>query len=67
MRNALVRTVRTFLQVFVGLLIVGWADVGDVGDALTLASSAAVAAIPAVLSLIQNLLEDNTTLDVPKG
>ena len=64
MRNALIRCVRTFLQVFVGLLIVGWADITDVGDALTLASTAAVAAIPAVLSLIQNLLENETPIDV---
>jgi hypothetical protein len=64
MKPALIRCLRTFLQVFVGLLIVGWAEVGDVGDALTLASSAAVAAIPAVLSLIQNLLEDKTPLNV---
>lgn len=67
MKNALIRCARTFFQVFVGLLIVGWADITDVGDALTLASTAAVAAVPAVLSLIQNLLEDNTTLEVPKG
>jgi hypothetical protein len=66
MKNALIRCVRTFLQVFVGLLIVGWANITDVGDALTLASSAAIAAIPAVLSLIQNLLEDNTPVNVPK-
>ena len=64
MKNALIRCVRTFLQVFVGLLIVGWADITDVGDALTLASTAAVAAIPAVLSLIQNLLENETPIDV---
>ena len=64
MKNALIRCARTFLQVFVGLLIVGWADITDVGDALTLASTAAIAAIPAVLALIQNLLENETPIDV---
>jgi hypothetical protein len=63
MQNALIRTVRTFLQVFVGLLLAGWADVANLNDFLSLAQTAAVAAIPAVLSLIQNLLEDKGPVD----
>lgn len=62
MTDALIRTARTFLQVFIGLLLVGWADVSDVASAIDLATAAAVAAVPAVLALIQNLLEDNTEL-----
>lgn len=65
-RNAIVRGIRTFLQVFVGLLVAGWADVANLGDFLDLAETAAVSAIPAVLAFIQNALEDNTALDVPK-
>jgi hypothetical protein len=66
-KNAAIRAVRTFLQVFVALLLAGWVEFTDVGEFLDLASSAALAAVPAVLSFIQNALEDNTTVDVPKG
>ena len=67
MQAAIVRAIRTYLQVFVGLLIVGWADWTEVGEFFDLALSAAVAAVPALLSFIQNALEDNTPVDVPKG
>lgn len=60
--NALVRAVRTYLQVLVGLLLVGWADVGNLDSALTLGKTALIASVPALLSLAQNLLEDS---DIP--
>jgi len=62
--NAIVRAVRTYLQVFIGLLIAGWADVAGIDSALTLGKSALLASIPAGLSLIQNLLEDSTAVEV---
>ena len=64
MKNAIIRALRTWLQVLIGLLIAGWADVADFGDALSLAQTALVASIPALLSLVQNLLENETPLDV---
>lgn len=67
LKNAFIRGVRTYLQVFVSLLLVGWVDFTNVGEFMTLATSAAVAAVPALLSFIQNALEDNTDVDVPKG
>lgn len=66
--NPLIRAARTYLQVFIGLLLVGWTDFTNVGDFLDLASSAAIAAVPAGLALIQNALEDSTEVQVlPKG
>lgn len=67
MRNALIRAVRTYLQVFIALLLAGWVEFTEVGEFLDLATSAAMAALPAALSFIQNALEDNTDMDVPKG
>lgn len=67
LKSAFIRAVRTYLQVFVALLLAGWADFTEVGEFLELASSAALAGVPAVLSFIQNALEDNTEIDVPKG
>lgn len=67
LHNPLVRAVRTYLQVFIGLLLAGWVDFADAGEFLDLAKSAAMAAVPAGLALVQNALEDNTSLDVPKG
>ena len=67
MKRALIRAIRTYLQTLVGLLVVGWVDITKVADVLNLGRSAAVAAVPAVLSLIQNALEDNTPVQIPKG
>jgi hypothetical protein len=67
MKNAAIRGIRTYLQVFVGLLLAGWTDFADSEQFLDLATSAAVAAVPALLAFIQNALEDNTTVNVPKG
>lgn len=67
MQNALVRAIRTYAQVFIGLILAGWVDFASAGDFLDLAKSAAIAAVPAGLALIQNALEDNTSLDIPKG
>lgn len=64
--NAIVRAVRTYLQVLVGLVLAGWADVATFDNALDLGQTALVASIPAALSLIQNLLEDTTSLEIPK-
>ena len=66
MSNALIRAARTWAQVFVGLLIAGWAEVASFDSALSLVQTALVASVPAALSLVQNLLEDNTGVDVPK-
>lgn len=59
-----VRAIRTYLQVFVGLLLVGWTDFASADDFLNLARSAAIAAVPAGLSLIQNALEDSTPVQI---
>lgn len=66
-KNAFIRGVRTYLQVFVALLLAGWVDFVDVNEFLDLATTAALAAVPALLSFLQNTLEDNTSVDVPKG
>jgi hypothetical protein len=65
--NAIIRAVRTYLQVLVGLLIVGWTDIQSLDQALDLGTSAVVASVPALLSLVQNLLEDTTPVELPKG
>ena len=64
--NAIIRAVRTYLQVLLGLLIAGWADVQNLDQALDLGTSAVVASIPALLALLQNLLEDTTPVELPK-
>jgi hypothetical protein len=64
--NAITRAIRTYLQVLVGLLLVGWADVANLEGALDLGKAALVASVPALLSLIQNLLEDTTSVQIPK-
>lgn len=64
--NAITRAIRTYLQVLLGLVLAGWADVAGLEDALNLGESAIVASVPALLSLLQNLLEDGTSLEVPK-
>jgi hypothetical protein len=64
--NAVIRAVRTYAQTLVGLILVSWVDVGSLGDALTIGKAALVASVPAALALVQNLLEDNTSVEVPK-
>lgn len=68
MRNALVRAVRTYAQVFVGLLLAGWVDFANTDQFLTLTKTAALAAVPSALAFIHNALEDNSSLNLgPKG
>jgi hypothetical protein len=64
--NAIVRAVRTYLQVLVGLVIAGWADVDGLSSAIDLGEAALIASIPAALALVQNLLEDTTPVSLPK-
>ena len=64
--NAIVRAIRTYLQVLIGLVIAGWADVESLDGVLDLGTSAVIASIPALLSLLQNLLEDTTPVQLPK-
>ena len=66
--NAITRAIRTYLQTLVGLLLVGWADIGPVSleSALDLGTAALVASVPAALALLQNLLEDGTSVQIPK-
>ena len=47
------RTVATYIETLTGLLIVGWADFGDVASFLDFGTSAAVAAVPAALAIIK--------------
>ena len=66
--NPFIRALRTYVQVFVGLLLAGWTDFASADDFLSLAKSAALAAVPAGLSLLQNALEDSTEVQIlPKG
>lgn len=66
--NPFIRAARTWLQVFIGLLLAGWVDFASADDFLNLARSAALAAVPAALSLLQNALEDSTEVQIlPKG
>ena len=69
MSDALVRAGRTFLQTFIGVYLAGVLASTDPNTfgALTdlgLLESAAAAAIVAVLALVQNLLEDNTSIQL---
>ena len=68
-KDAAIRAIRTYLQVFIGLLLAGWAgNVVDLHTGLSILQTAAVGAIPAVLSLIQNMLEQyGTPVDYPRG
>jgi hypothetical protein len=66
-KNALIRAVRTYAQVLIGLLIVNWVDVGSFSDAVRIWQIALVASVPAGLALLQNILEDNTSANIPKG
>lgn len=62
-RDAAIRAIRTFLQTFLGLLLVQWTDIVDIKSGLSVLATAAMAAAPAVISFLQNVLEDNT--DIP--
>lgn len=64
--NPFVRAVRTYLQVFIGLLLAGWVDFASTDDFLTLARTAAIASVPAALSFIQNALEEFGNNPIPK-
>ena len=64
--NAITRAIRTYLQVLIGLLLAGWADVEGLDGVFDLGTSALVASVPAALSLLQNLLEDTTSVQIPK-
>lgn len=69
-KDPTIRAVRTYFQVFIGLLIVNWAAVEtaeSLETGLSVVGTAAVTAVPAVLSFIQNLLEDSTGKDKLKG
>lgn len=46
------RTVATFFETFLGLLIASWADVAELG-ALSVLETAAIAAIPAALAVLK--------------
>lgn len=54
-RDVVERVIRTYLQVFIGLLIASGFGVDGAVD-LSVLATAAVAALPAVLSLIMSLL-----------
>lgn len=67
MKAALIRTARTFVQTFLGVYLTGQFElVGDFVD-VDLLSSAAAAGIVAVLTLAQNLVENQTSVSYDKG
>lgn len=51
--DLLERTVATYVETLLGLLIVGWGDFGAVSDFLDLGTSAAIAAAPAALAVLK--------------
>lgn len=73
-RQVLIRTVRTYLQGFVGFLVAGQTGAADAvgvylpaGDFLALCiSSASLALAPAVISVLQNTIELLSELDSPQ-
>lgn len=50
------RTIFTWLEVFIGLLLVGWVDATSAADYLDLGTSAALASVPAGLAVIKGAL-----------
>lgn len=54
-RDFFERVVMTYLEVFVGLLLAGWADLAVVG-AMSTFEKAAVAAVPAALAALKALI-----------
>ena len=66
--NAAIRAARTFAQTFVGVYLAGYAGASLAGLAdLTLLDTAAAAGIVAVLSLVQNLLEESSSWTYRRG
>ena len=62
LKDAAIRALRTYAQTFIGLLLATWGgEVVDLHTGLTILQVAAIGAIPAVLSLIQNMLEQGVT------
>lgn len=55
-RDLVERVVLTYVETFIGLLIVDSANWTVVGDVLSTGRSAGVAALPAALSLVKSLL-----------
>ena len=47
------RTAATYIETLTGLLIVGWADFGDVASFLDFGTSAAIAAVPAATVVVR--------------
>jgi hypothetical protein len=73
-RNAAIRAVRSLIQGTIaagGAFLLALADRGELvglaDDAAVFLFAEALAAGYAVLSFLQNLLEDNTELQIPKG
>lgn len=48
------RTVATYIETLLGLLLLGWADVTSASAALDLGTSAALAAAPAALAVVKS-------------
>lgn len=69
MTDALIRAGRTFLQTFIGIYLAGLVS-SDTFEGLAdlgLLEAAASGAIVAVISFVQNLLEDTASVDYNKG
>lgn len=62
-QSALIRAIRTFLQAFLGIVI----GTGIANANVSTLKAAGWAGIGAVLSLIQNSLEQATQATVPRG
>lgn len=62
-KRPVIRALRTFLQAFLGILVGSPIFNMDV----SVLKSAIAAGVGAVISLVQNALEDNTSVEVPKG
>lgn len=71
MRNAAVRALRTFVQTFIGVFLAGLiagsvTTLGDLAN-LTLLDQAAAAGIVAVLTFVQNWLEESREVAYDRG
>jgi hypothetical protein len=72
MSDALIRAGRTFLQTFIGVYLAGVLASTDPNTFEALADlglieAATAAGIVAVISFVQNLLEDSASVDYNKG
>ncbi len=67
--NALIRAVRTFFQAFVPIYVAGLVSATVVGDLtdLELIQQAGIAGVIAVLSFVQNLLEESAGWTYRRG